>query len=237
MDTIILILLFLAPGMTIMRALEIKAKREKKRRIETTIYEQLFTVCVLSIFATGITCAIINILRIIKKVSVIATVDEMTEKLNTFNFLIEFLFVMTIATAIVGWAYSKILKCYTEAKNKSIEKQFNLSPLGEDNPTVWEDIFLNVEKNSNPRIASIYKDGQYITSGYIDGWNLASNERKEFIIRRSTEIEKIMKLTDTPLDYIDEEYFDMETGVLVKFWRSEIVNKHWDDIMDNRINK
>lgn len=230
MDTIILILCFLAPGMAITRAIEIKTKHEKKRRMEATIYEQLFTVCVLSIFATGMTYAIINILRMVKKAPVIATVGEMAEKLNAFDFLLEFLFTMIITTVIVGWAYSKILKHYTEAKNKSIVKQFNLSPLGEDNPTVWEDVFLSAEKNGSPRIVSIYKDGQYITSGYIDGWNLASDERKEFIIRRSTEIEKIMKLTDTPLNYIDEEYFDMETGVLIKFWSSKAVNQHWDNI-------
>lgn len=151
--------------------------------------------------------------------------------MNSFRFLTCFLIAMILATAIVGIAYVGALKLFLRNQSKSIEKEFNLTPLGDDNPTVWEAMFFDPDKNKEPRIVSIFKDGAYITSGYIDGWNIGEYERKEFEIRRSTEIEELLlRGENSPLNYINEEYFDMETGVLIKFWKSETVNEHWDEL-------
>jgi len=231
METVIIILLLLGPGLAVMQCLELKAKREKKQKVKATVYEQLFAACVLSIFSTGIAFAGINIVRSCRGQESIATVSGMMEHLNSFGFLICFLIFMILATTIVGIAYVGALKLFLRNQSKNIEKEFNLTPLGDDNPTVWEDMFFDPDKNKEPRIVSIFKDGKYITSGYIDGWNIGEYERKEFEIRRSTEIEELLlRGENSPLNYINEEYFDMETGVLIKFWESEAVNEHWDEL-------
>ena len=236
MDTVIIIFLFLAPGLAITRVLEMKEKRERKKQIKTNIYEQLFTICTLSIFTTGIACALVNLWRAFRNMYTFNSVSDFIKRLDTFAFLIQFIIALILAAIAVGWAYVALSKKYVKLKNKNIKEDFNLVPLKDDNSTVWDAIFLSKEKNTNPRIVSVYKDGAYITSGYIDGWNFAEDERKELAVIRTTEIEKIMKLKDRPLKYITEEYFDMETGVLIKFWESDEVNEHWEDIMEN-INK
>lgn len=231
METVIIILLLLGPGLAIMQCLELKAKREKKQKIKATVYEQLFAACVLSIFSTGIAFAGINLVRSCRAQESITKVSTMLEQLDSFHFLVCFIIFMVLATAIVGLAYAKALKLLLHKQSKDIQEEFNLVPLGDDNPTVWEYMFFNPDKNERPRIVSIYKDGAYITSGYIDGWNIGEHERKEFAIRRSTEIEELLNRKEkSPIDYVNEEYFDMETGVLIKFWDSETVNEHWDEL-------
>lgn len=236
MEVIFLILIFIAPGLAIKLLGEALSKRERQDKPRNTVYENLFTVGSLSVFATIITCGILNAYRKKKKLDLITSISMLVESMDRFDFLLSYGVILIGVTILVGLFYKLLSYFWDCLKRYRMKENYGLSPMSPDGRSVWEETFLNSEKNSAPRIVSIFMGGNYITSGYLNGWNFASYERKEFEVVRSQEIEKILKddkdkkPAEKLLSYIEEEYFDMETGILIRFYDSSYVNEHWEEI-------
>lgn len=237
MEIVFLILMFLAPGLLIKKYDEYKSIREKKAPESSTIYETLFTTCTLSVIVTTVTCLVQNSILCCMSKEVTMSIDRLMERMLRFDFLGAYIGICAIVTVIAYRLYKKILNWVRGRQIEKAEKDYGLIPMNSDQRTVWENFFLNKERNLKSVVVSIYKDGNYVISGYLEGRNLSLNERKEFELMRVTEVEKILEHDkDKPpelkvLNYIEDSYFDMETGTLFNFYNSDYINEHWEEIM------
>ena len=238
MEIIYIVLIFIVPGMIIKRRSELAEKREVKEKERATIYDNLFDVCILSVIASGFTILILNVFCDYLSIGKVLSMEYLFWMLGVFDYLLKYLFVLAAVMFVEYWGYKLYINKRKGQKAKSWNEKFGLVAINEDHRSVWEEFFLNKERNSKLQVVSIYKDGNYITSGCLQGRNVSVNERKEFEIARSTEIEKILsrdkKLPpqSQALNYINDSYFDMDTGVLIQFYDSDYVYEHWDEIME-----
>ena len=236
MEIIFIVLIFIVPGIVIKRASEEFEKREIKEKERATTYESLFDICVLSIIASGITILILNFNYNRLVIERAATFEELFRNLGNFNYLIKYIAVLTFVALVEFFLFKKYLKKKRNWNASNWKEDFGLTPMSEDHGTVWEELFLNKERNLKTQIVSIYKDGNYITSGCLQGRNVDPNEGKEFELLRTTEVEAILNRDkelppgQKALNYIKDSYFDMETGVLIIFYDSDYAIEHWDEI-------
>lgn len=233
MELIYIVLIFIVPGLLVKKYDEYKILMSRSDVKKNTIYEELFNIVAWSILVSGLTLAIVKLFGIY---AAALYISELIASFNNIYFLIVWSAIATGVTIVLKIFYEKFVKnIFFNIRNKHSEDLSGVKELGQNNETVWERIFFNKEVNQR-MFASIYKDGNYITSGMIDGWNAGKNEKRELRIIRSTELERI-KAEDKErtqeekwLKYTEFEYFDPDTGVLIKFYDQDELMRHWDKL-------
>ena len=228
METIYLMVYFMVPGLVakyINSQLKIVGYEERKG---LTVYEKIFSIVSYSSVSFFITLVGMNC--IIK--NNVTAVDVFLYKSNSFKFIFCFLIVeIIIATILMNLLKKKITTLFFKIRNKKSEKEYNTKQNYIDDRNVWESIFYNGDGNI---LVSIWQNRELITVGFISGWNSGRDERKELILERTTEITKMMEdksnvFFHQDFDYIEKEYFDIETGLLIKVHDGKTIVEHWND--------
>lgn len=238
MEFITLIILFIAPGLAIKvydREKYSKIRREKKKG---TIYEELFWIVVWSIWSSAVTLIIVNAIRFKEKSEVIFNMNSLINEFNEFVFIAEWIGIAVAVTLISKIIHIKFVRpLLFKFRNKKYEDESGVVECYEDGKNVWESIFMDKEYNQNI-LASVYKDGNYVTTGYITAWNLGSDEEREFTIERTTELARIRasdrykEYKDRTMKYVEYEYYNTETDLLIQVWDDKEVKERWDELLD-----
>ena len=231
------ILFFIVPGVLIKSFEESITISIRKETSKNTVYENLCGIVILSVFSSTISILIFMGSRILFGDKTVNTIDSFIHILNGIKEFVLYIVCMLIATAVVGMLNKCIIRKVLHAvKNRISEKQTGVKEAYAEEVTIWEDLFLNKDRVKNGLIATIYKDGQYITSGFIQSFNAGYDPKRELELVRTKEIEKILhddKLRDDEdkwLGYVRYEYVDIDDGVLIKFYEPNKVYEHWDEI-------
>lgn len=231
MEIIYIMIYFIGPGLLaehIKDQLKIVGDEKKKGM---TIYENLFIVVFTSAVSFVSTLILLNIVYKMLCKDEIIMVDEFLSKSNDFKFIILFLTIETIIAFIIKfWIQDKITKFFFDRRNKKAKERYNTKQDYIDDKNVWESLFYAKKEYL---LVTIWKDGKFITAGFISGWNSGRNERKELLLERTKEVKELIDSNDNSelkkeLDYPEHEYIDMETGILIKFYAPEKIVEHWN---------
>lgn len=238
MKIIYLILIFLVPGLIIEMMDEAESPISNKKHKSGTIYKRLFWIVVRSVILSAISIFLIYIFHSIMGFSFPNTLSTFMSSLDRLDICSTYLLTMLIITI----CFKKLIlnKClrplWFRIHNKQLAKKYGVQKASSDSSTIWESIFLNTKTNPYHLVATIYKDGIYITSGIIHAWNADINEPHEYELIRTSEIEKVLKADESReskdkwLNYIDFEYFESNSGLLIKFYDSEKLFERWNEI-------
>lgn len=238
MEFITLIILFIAPGLAIKVYDREKYSRIKREKKKGTIYEELFWIVVWSIWSSAVTLIIVNTIRLKEKSEMISEMSSLINEFNELAFMVEWIVIAAAITLISKFVHTKLVRpLLFKLRNETYKDECGLTECYEDGKTVWESIFMDKDNNQDI-LASIYKGGNYITTGYITSWNIGPDEEREFIIERTSELERIKEsdlgkeYEDKTLKYIEYEYYDTESDLLIRVWDKEKVIERWNQILD-----
>lgn len=238
MEIVYLILMFLGPGLAI---------NEYERKLKTigkqigrsgTIYEQLFGMCIHSVIVTFITLVSIRLIHIALKASFPTTLSGVLLELNDLKQLAAYAITCVIVTIIWYKIYKQMISvAIFDFYKKKLAKDKGVIVEDIDEPTVWENIFFTRDENEKRKIVSVFKDGNYITSGELAGWNTNADERRELRIFNSHIIEEVLKsdkekedVSQRLLYNVEYEYYDVENGILIRFYDPKKIDEHWDEL-------
>lgn len=239
MEIIFIVLIFIGPGVSIKAYQNYMSVLSDKNNSKKTLYEQMFTIVANSIITMlfSIGCINITILILFGKSNVITSLSGLIALLDKLTFTVPYIMI----NAIMGLLWVKIYEGYIaqyihNVRNKILTQKYGVKSISKEEPTVWEDIFFNPKITEEWMIVSIFKDGDYITSGRIAGYNEGKTDINELEIRNVYEVEKVLAMDKEKKDakkwlgYVDFEYFNAETGLQIKFYDVEQIKKHWDEI-------
>lgn len=237
MEIIYLILMFLGPGLVVKFLKEAEALTEHRPVRTGTIYEQSFIVVANSVLITAVAYFLIWCGHAIVGADFPLTLTGFIRSMDDMRMFASYIMVMLA----VAFIFEKVAYRYVDPlrfarQNRKLKAKHGVEMSERRESTVWENIFLNPEINQKPIVASIYKDGQYITSGILSGWNAGMEDPNEFEIVRSLEVESVLKADkersqkEKWLHDIDFEFFDCDSGVLIKCYDPKRILEHWDEI-------
>lgn len=230
MGTIITAVLFSVPGFFVNKIQErlFPSTRKNLSDIDKTVSAIIY-----STFIILINLIIISILNIAKILNVnINDFSQLQSKLQSIDFFIKYLCLSGISSIVVvlikEYIVDRIILNIVNLKNVTFnggieETKYN---------TVWDSIFENNKEPIKDSYVSIEKDGELITQGVLDMYSHPGLSKKEFKLiesqefKRYLEADKILDKDKKLLDKVDMEYFDMETGVLIKFYNTEKLNNY-----------
>ena len=98
--------------------------------------------------------------------------------------------------------------------------------------TIWDEIFENKAINLTDVYISIEKDGNIITQGVLKSYSPPNFKNKELKLCYTNDIKKILEEdkskneSEMLFDEISMEYFNFETGILVKFYDMSKYNNY-----------
>ena len=243
MNVVFMILLFIAPGLAI-NTYKKYFNRYEGSSEERNVYEQMFSAVAHSGCVTAWTVAFVcsgtYALRHLFRINCMfpETITGLAGWLDSYIHLL--IYIGVSAAVTVAWynVYERKLGRYIKnMRADKNERERGLLPYdGENDLTVWENIFMTKESNEKRKIVSIYKDGSYITSGEVGGWNTGKAEKRELRLLNTRTIEEVlehdkMKPVELRLLYnVDFEYVDTETGLMIRFYDPEKIEEHWDEL-------
>lgn len=238
MEIVYLVLMFLGPGLAIneyerrLRAIDKRAGRS------STIYEQLFGICAHSVVVTFFTIVATAAIHQALGAYFPSTLSGLLSGLDDLKQLATYFLLSSIVTVTWYQVYKKAIyvALFNLYKKKlKDEKGILLENINE--PTVWENIFFTRKENEKRKIVSIFKDGNYVTSGELAGWNTGIDERRELRIFNSHVIEDVLAMDKTKEDVserllynVEYEYYDVENGTLIRFYDPEKLDEHWNEL-------
>lgn len=162
----------------------------------------------------------------------INNIENLQTYLGNVNFFIAY-FILTIIVCIVYAIVNqlfirKIIDFFINKKRvlfgETEESDFS---------SVWDEIFENKNNSLSDKYIEIKKDGETITQGLIKLYP-NPNARKEFLLMETEEFKAFLE-NDKELkrqgkepifDVIDDEYYDFETGTLIKFYSSDKLKQY-----------
>ncbi len=218
METILLIVLFVAPGM-ICRTLHESFNKEKRNYRND--YDFLTHVVIDSVVVNVITILSINLVE-----EQIVGLPEFTSYLQSFKNILEYeasaLFVTIIWCALKNtW----IMKAYVWFKNLILKKDYHSHSI---HTTDWDDMINEDGIKGTWQVMSIYKDGTYITSGMRDGSSTTNAEQFEIRLDRIRATERMLK-EHPELFKIKYDYYNVTTGLRVIMYDQELLEEHWEN--------
>lgn len=217
METIFVILMFVAPGMIVR---ELTYYFVKERRLKGTVYAYLFDIVVDSVVINGAVIFAIN------KRHELSSFELMTDFLNSFKNLA--IYAACIAVASVAWCAMRNLVIRRAAlwiKNKLLSAENK--PIHTVHTTVWDDLMANESFNGTWQVVSLFKDEKYLTSGMIDTTVTTNAPEFELMLDRVTETKKMMD-SHPEIFKTDYEYYNVSTGLRVVVYRQKYIEEHWD---------
>lgn len=219
METVILIVIFIAPGM-ICRAL--RDSFCKERRSYSNHYDYLTQVIIDSIAVNSITIMIIN-----KCFEEVVSIAALSAYMNEFTNCLTYIAAVGVISA--AWAAVKniwIAKAYTWAKNKLLRKQHTEHSL---HTTDW-DTMLNEEGIAGTwQVMSIYKDDKYIMSGMRHSSSTTNAAEFEIRLDRVKLVERLLR-REPEMFKIKYVYYNVSTGLRVVMYDQKVFEEHWEKI-------
>lgn len=225
LEAIFIAILFLIPGFLI--------EKITNRIFQKTIIEDYsdFDKTVKYIILS-IETMIINIIFISKvcKNTDLKTVTQLQEKLGEIEFLIKYLGLTILVCGILIFL-NELLKRGILYISNIIRDKNNL-PTETKFTTIWDEIFENKAINLTDVYISIEKDGNIITQGVLKSYSPPNFKNKELKLCYTNDIKKILEENKSKnesemlFDEISMEYFNFETGILVKFYDMSKYNNY-----------
>ncbi len=225
LEAIFIAILFLIPGFLI--------EKITNRIFQKTIIEDYsdFDKTVKYIILS-IETMIINIIFISKvcKNTDLKTVTQLQEKLGEIEFLIKYLGLTILVCGILIFL-NELLKRGILYISNIIRDKNNL-PTETKFTTIWDEIFENKAINLTDVYISIEKDGNIITQGVLKSYSPPNFKNKELKLCYTNDIKKILEEdkskneSEMLFDEISMEYFNFETGILVKFYDMSKYNNY-----------
>lgn len=236
MESVFIILLFVAPGLI----LNVYNKKMKiiatKENSGATVYEQLSEVVIHSIIITAMTIIVYRKWCGFADIMPPKGFKELISELDSFAMLAAYMGICIAITIIWMVIYHFVRKPIFALRKYMIEKESGIEIADINELTVWENIFLSKESNEKRKIISIYHNGEFVTAGESYGVNTGKSEKHELRILNSDTICELFKEDKEKGDAeklfrnIEFEYFDAETGLLIKFHNPEKLEKHWEKL-------
>lgn len=213
MDAIFTVVLFSVPGF-IANILEdrlfnkiTRDKTQFDKTVPAVVYSSLIM--------------ILNMITFDKFLNIkIKTFGELIKRLSNIDFYFKYI-VVTFFTCIIFVFFKKyiweslilfLINKWRKFNNLSVETKFS---------TVWEEIFDNPEKPIMDKIISIEKDGNIITSGVLERYSTYNGKHREFLLIETNETREYLNDTKNLLSKIDMEYYDQDSGHLIKFYNTD----------------
>lgn len=231
MDAIMVAILFSVPGILVNK---IEKRIDPKSFEEISEYEK--TIIAIPISAVIL---LLNILamNLISKEK-IYSIDILLKMMNNFSFLGGYIFLTTITCLIISFMKMKIIDQLILTIINTVKKRNNM-PIETKYPSEWEKIFENSDDPVNDMYISIEKDGKRITQGILAGYSppnqknrdislIATNEFNEYLSNDST-LDDSKKL----LNIIKKEYYDFNTGILIKIYDNTKLLEYFKNQRDN----
>lgn len=219
MDTVILLAVFIAPGM-ICRTL--RDSFNKERRSYTNHYEYLTQVVIDSIVVNVLTIIAVNL---IFKAG-ISDIDALARYLQAFSNTLAYIISAGIMAAVWSGAKNKwIAQLYLFAKNKILKKQTKQEHTL--HTTDW-DTMLNEEGIVGTwQVMSIFKDDKYIMSGMRHASSTTNAEEFEIRIDRVRLVERLLK-QEPQMFKIKYVYYNVSTGLRVVMYDQQLFEERWE---------
>jgi len=227
MEQIITLILFLFPGVFISLLYKKYLPISKE---ELSDYENIAIA-----FLYSFSVLIINFV-IIKKVfnRDISTLSELMSNFARITFLLKYvsLTILTGSIFAILWhcIARRVLLCISNLirHKRGLAKQTKF-------PSVWSEIFENPDNSMDDAYIAIEKDGEIITQGLIEIYSPSNSETKEVKLI-CTDTFKLYLKNDESLpddqkifDDIMYEYYNFDTGVLIKFYNNEKLKKYLEE--------
>lgn len=234
MKAIFLVLLFIAPGLIVKEIPDRLKVFNKIKSKSDTIYEELFVVVAESVMLNTVLVLIFNF----NHENTITNIDELIIRLGQFSFLWQYSIWMLGLIVVYVIVKNLIAKPLIHVcKEKRLKQKHNLKYIGKHGETVWQHLMYKKEFWEKYRVVSIYHYGECIVSGVLWGFNSKKENGKEFYIIHTYEIGKVLQRdagkpeSEKWLGYVEDTYYDSATGLKIEFYDTEILEKHWDEII------
>lgn len=219
METIILIAIFIAPGM-ICRTL--RDSFSKERRSYSNHYDYLTQVIVDSVAVNIATITLIN-----ECFEEVLSVAVLSAYLNEFANCLTYIAAASIFS--VAWAAVKniwIAKAYTQAKNKLLRERHTEHSI---HTTDWDTMLNEEEIAGTWQVMSIYKDDKYIMSGMRHSSSTTNAAEFEIRLDRVKLVERLLR-REPEMFKIKYVYYNVSTGLRVVMYDQKVFEEHWGKI-------
>lgn len=230
MDQVISLILFVVPGIFINLLYKEYTPRTKN---EPTDYEKTV---IAFIYSFAVLVMNISIMRFIFTIK-IENLSQLMGSLKITDFLLKYVLLMLSNSIIfaIAWYYIKkypLLKLYNIFRGKrGLSKQTRFS-------SVWDEIFENAEMDLSDTYVTIEKEGKLITQGLISLYSPIDSKEKEFKLictdsfKAYLENDKQLPEDERIFNNIEFEYFNMQTGMLIKFYNNEKLKEYLSSLDD-----
>ena len=224
METIITAVLFSVPGFIVDRVNERLFPGTKKTMSDI---DKTVSAIINSSIVIIINIAIISILSWMGVINLeLTSFDILQDKLLDIDFFTKYILLTSISCIIWGFLNELVIK---KLILKIINFRNNKSGALEESEfeTVWDEIFENKDQPLENTYISIEKDGELITQGLICRYTGPGSARREFyltytsVFKEYLDADELLPEDKKLLSKIDREYFDFETGILIKFYNKE----------------
>lgn len=219
MDTVILIAIFIAPGM-ICRTL--RDSFNKERHSYTNHYEYLTQVVVDSIMVNGLTILTVNKMF---KTEILGMID-LQNYLQMFSHCLVYIILAGIITA--AWSGLKnrwLTRLYLRVKNGILKKQAKQEHTL--HTTDW-DTMLNEEGIAGTwQVMSIFKDDKYIMSGMRYASSTTNAEEFEIRLDCVRLVERLLR-REPQMFKVKYVYYNVSTGLRVVMYDQQLFEEHWE---------
>lgn len=223
METIVVAIMFSVPGILVNK---IKKRLFPKSFYDNSEYEKTIVAIPISILILFINYLVMN--KVFKLN--ITSINVLLGRMDDLNFLFKYTILTFISCVLLSLIIEKIFKpvilkminFYKSKKNMPIESKYT---------SVWEQIFENEDNPVNDMYISIEKDGEIITQGLVEEYTPPNNDKRDISLVFTKQFEQCLNEEENLPDdekmfgIIDREYYDFNTGVLIKIYNNEKIKK------------
>lgn len=227
METIMLAVLFSVPGIVVNKITH--RVFPKSIKIESD-YEKTISAI---LYSTVILFFNLLILKNIFKNDAI-TFKDLLDKLNYTSFFMKYI-LLTICTCILFSIIKKYIVDIIILKAINIFKKNSAYSPETTYSTVWDGIFENSKVNLSDTYITVEKDGVLISQGLLKSYSAPSISNRELLLSHTVgfnnylENDKTLDPEKRLLDVIQEEYYNLNTGVLIKFYDNTKLVKYLNE--------
>ncbi|MBZ6007284.1 hypothetical protein K1514_15430 [Paraclostridium bifermentans] len=227
METIFSAVIFSIPGFF---AEILEDRLFGKIKKEKSDFEKTISAIVYSSFIIVLNLIIMKLLFNID----INTFSELPKKLNDIRFFVKYI-ILTFFGCILFIFIKKYI--WDNLVRISINQWRTWRNLPQETKfsTIWEEVFENSKQPVINKVISIEKDGDFITCGVLSRYSAQNGKKKEFLLIETAETanyiksDKDLSLEEKLLYKIDMEYYDQESGHLIKFYNTDKLYKYLEE--------
>lgn len=231
MESIVSLIIFVFPGIfiTLLYKEYLPTSKNEPSDYEKAVIAFIYSFAVL----------VLNILIMKYVFSInITVVSEIIGKFENIGFFLKYVF-LTFANSLifaVGWYY---VSKYIVLGTYNIFRFRKKLPLKTRYSTVWDEIFENPDIDMNDAYVVIEKDGVLITQGLIALYSPIESKEKELKLictdafKNYLENDKNLPEEEKIFNDIEFEYFNLEKGILVKFYNNAKLKEYLSTFNNN----